>query len=144
MSFYMATTQIASEKTAMEISKLLAMAGAKQTLTSYSDDGEAEGLSFTIERNNVKIPFKLPVNWRAVMIAMQNDKKTSRSLCNKNQASRVAWRLILRWVQAQLALVEAGAVKIEEVFLPYAQQSNGQTIYQSFVEKKFLALAAHE
>ncbi len=140
----MATTQIAAEKTAMEISSLLAKSGAKQALTSYGDDGEAIGLSFIIERGGARIPFKLPVNADKVLQAMKNDRKTPGSLCNKEQAGRVAWRLILRWVQAQLALVETTAVKLEEVFLPYAQQQNGQTVYEAFAERKFLALEAHD
>ena len=33
------------------------------------------------------------------------------------QAYRVAWRNILDWVEAQMALLEIGMAKMEEVFL---------------------------
>jgi hypothetical protein len=44
----------------------------------------------------------------------------------------VAWRQILRWVQAQMALVETKMVKVEEVFLPYIQGPGGQTVYELY------------
>ena len=141
MSFYMATTQIAPEKTAMETSSLLGRFGAAQILTTY-EDGETVGLSFMIQKNGARIPFRLPVKWQPVMIAMQNDKKTPARLCNREQAIRVAWRLVYRWVQAQLALVEAGAVELEEVFLPYAETRNGQTVYELYSDSQFKMLAA--
>lgn len=139
MSFYMATTQIAPDKTAMEISSLLSEFGANQIMTSYHE-GDVVGLSFAIEKNGIRIPFKLPIKWEQVMIAMQNDRKTPRNLCNKKQAIRTAWRLILRWVQAQLALVEARAVELEEVFLPYAETKGGLTVYELYTDSRFKML----
>lgn len=141
MSFYMSTTQIAPEKTAMEISSLLGRHGASQILTSY-ENGEAVGLSFLIVRNGVSVPFRLPIKWEPVMRAMEKDKKTPPRLCNTEQAIKTAWRLVYRWVQAQLALVEAGAVDLEEVFFPYAQNRNGQTIYEIYAGNKFKQLSA--
>lgn len=141
MSFYMATTQIAPEKTAMETSSLLSSFGANQILSTY-ENGEAVGLSFMIQKNGARIPFKLPIKWEPVLAAMKKDKHTPQRLCVKDQAIRVAWRLVYRWVQAQLALVEAGAVELEEVFLPYAETSNGMTIYELYSENKFKQLAA--
>ena len=137
----MATTKIAPEKTAMEISSLLSKYGASQILTDY-EKGQVVGLSFMIQRNGVGIPFKMPIKAQAVLIAMNKDKQTPRHLCNDEQALRVAWRLILRWVEAQLALVEAGAAEIEEIFLPYARTQNGQTVYQIYSAKQFKQLGA--
>lgn len=54
---------------------------------------------------------------------------------------RVAWRQILRWVEAQLALIETGMAKAQEVFLPYAIVGN-QSMYQMVEERQFLALPA--
>ena len=141
MSFYMCTTKIDSEKTAMEISKTLSRAGANQILTDH-DNGDVVGLSFMIQRNGTRIPFKLPIKWEPVLRAMKDDRKTPRHLCNEDQAKRTSWRLILRWVEAQMALVDAGSVEIEEVFLPYAQTASGKTFYETFVEKDYKQLTA--
>jgi hypothetical protein len=45
-------------------------------------------------------------------------------------AINVAWRVIKDWVEAQLALIEANQVKIEQVFLPYAITAQGNTLYE--------------
>ena len=41
-------------------------------------------------------------------------------------------RAVRDWVRAQLALIEAGCVQIEEVFLPYMVGTNGQTLFEAF------------
>ena len=139
MSFYMATTSIDPEKTAMEVGKILAMHGATETMTVY-DKGIATALSFRIFQNGKPISFQLPIRADKVLIALKNDRKTPRNLCQPEQATRVAWRLVLRWVQAQLALVEVGAVDLVEVFLPYAHTGNGKTFYESLVNNGILML----
>ena len=54
------------------------------------------------------------------------------------QAYRVAWRNILDWVQAQMALLEIGMAKIEEVFLPYMQDREGVTFFERMEQRGFL------
>jgi len=49
----------------------------------------------------------------------------------------VAWRQILRWIEAQLALVDTEMVQIQEVFMPYLQMNTGQTLYEKLEETKF-------
>ncbi|MDD4980682.1 MAG: hypothetical protein PHC54_05390 [Candidatus Omnitrophica bacterium] len=66
---------------------------------------------------------------------MRNNNKIAQ------QAKRVAWRQILRWVEAQMALVETNMVKIQEVFMPYIQMTiSGQTLYEKIEQKGFIAL----
>src|SRR6266516_2976611 len=54
------------------------------------------------------------------------------------QAYRVAWRNILDWVLAQMALLEIGMAKMEEVFLPYMQDRDGVTFFERMEERGFL------
>ena len=51
---------------------------------------------------------------------------------------RVAWRNIRDWVMAQLALYETEIVEMPQVFLPFATDAKGQTLYEKMVEGKFL------
>jgi len=51
---------------------------------------------------------------------------------------RVAWRNIRDWVMAQLALYETEIVDMPQVFLPFATDQKGQTLYEKMVEGKFL------
>lgn len=136
--FYMASTKIAAEKTAAEITALLGWKGAKKILMEY-DNGEIVAVSFTITIGPKEIPFRLPVRWRACLEAMHRDRTTPRHLCKEEQAKRVAWRVVLRWLQAQLALVETGMVDLAEVMLPYVQMGE-RTFYEALAEKSFKAL----
>jgi len=139
MSIYMATTKKSPEQTAGQISSLLAAVGAKSVLTEYEDDGKAIGIAFRLLRGGQLLSFSLPVRWEPVLKAMENDKRTPNHLCHEDQAKRVAWRQIFRWVQAQLALIDVGCVEPEEVFLPYLQvDKTGQTLFEKLNNNQFL------
>jgi hypothetical protein len=43
---------------------------------------------------------------------------------------RVAWRHIRDWVMAQLALYETEIVDRLQVFIPFATDAKGQTLYE--------------
>ena len=60
---------------------------------------------------------------------------------SKEQAERVAWRILKDWVESQMAIVEAGMVKAEEVFLPYMLMAGDVTLFQA-IESKMLQLPA--
>ena len=139
MGLYMATTQITADKSANEVGIILASHGATETMMVY-ENGVASGLSFRINKGGRPVSFQLPVRADKVLVAMKNDRRIQRRLCNQEQAARVAWRLILRWVQSQLALVEVGVVDLAEVFLPYAHTSKGLTLYESLTQDGVLAL----
>ena len=55
-----------------------------------------------------------------------------------DQAYRVAWRNILDWVQAQMALLEIGMAKMEEIFLPYMLDRKGRTFFERMEQRGFL------
>lgn len=55
------------------------------------------------------------------------------------QAERTAWRNVRDWIMAQMAIVEAGQVQIDEVFLPYLTDGKGRTLYQLY-QGGYLAL----
>lgn len=57
----------------------------------------------------------------------------------REQAEKVAWRILKDWVEVQMALIDIGMVQFEEVFMPYIEVDNGQTIYQRLEDvKKYL------
>lgn len=133
----METTEIAPEKTIAEIEAVLVQYGVNAFLKEYAA-GAIEAVSFRIKVDATDIPFRLPCRWQAIATVFEKRKagkwnytlgpETKKACADK--ARKVAWRQILRWVQAQLALVETDMVKVEEVFFPYIQTRNGQTIYE--------------
>lgn len=134
MSIYMGTTKISAARTAGEIQEKLAASGAEAVQIEYDTAREAAALGFRITRAGTPLHYRLPVRWRAVHALMQRDKagkRNSRIKIDEAQSKRVAWRQILRWVEAQLALIDTNIVELPEVFLPYMQvDAEGTTFYQ--------------
>lgn len=127
------TTKISIEKTVSEIQKRLAMAGAKAILCEYNDAGIVSALSFRISTKHGIVSFKLPANIDGVFRCLIK-KQVPKKLRTKEQASRVAWRIIKDWIEAQCAIVEAEIADITEVFLPYAINKDNKTMYESIKE----------
>ena len=136
--FYMASTKISSEKTAAEIQMILGRNGAEKILMEY-ENGEVSAISFLIRMGPKEIPFRLPIRWQKCLKAMIKDKKTPTYYCNEEQAKRTAWRVILRWVQSQFALINTEMVELAEVMLPYAQTGEN-TLYEKIYNEGFKAL----
>ena len=134
------TTTIIAEKTASEIQKMLAMSKAQAVLCEYDDDAVMCAMSFRIITNYGVIFFRLPANTVGVYNALKQDNKVPKRLKTRAQAANVAWRILKDWIEAQLAIVDADMASITEVFLPYAQNKEGQTVYQSLEQTNFKQL----
>ena len=59
------------------------------------------------------------------------------------QAKRVAWRQLLRWTEAQLAMIDAGMAHAGEVFLAYAEVEPGVTFFQKVMSDPGRQIAGH-
>jgi len=135
MSILNYTTKIDADKTAGEISKMLSLAGASAVMTEYDKDGgHVSSLSFKMNVNGTNIAFKLPCDWNPILRILENDTKIPRRCVTREQAVRVAWRIVKDWVEAQLALIQTQMASTAEVFLPYAITGNGQTLYKTISE----------
>ena len=134
------TTTVDSFKTVSEIEHILVKHNAKSIMKNY--DGESiTGLSFLIDTGVQQIPVRLPVKIDECLEVLKKEKKNSpRSniKATREQAERVAWRILKDWVEAQMALLDIQMVRFEEIFLPYIETGNGQTIYERLEEKQFL------
>lgn len=150
-TLFMETTKIGPQKTVGEIQEVLGRYGASAIRTDYGN-GEVIGVSFTVLINHDQIPFRLPCRWSMVLETLMGRIRGERSeeyLEKKReeytpQAKRIAWRQILRWVEAQLALVETGMVKMQEVFIPYMLMDKGKTLYEKLEETQFKMLEHKE
>ena len=131
-TLFMETTEVPAERTAAEISAEILKAGATQIATDY-EDGSITGLRWTMRVYANDVTFAMPARVTPVYKILLS-RKGFTTLWVKNsdgtlttkpyhaeiyaKARRVAWRQLLRWVQAQLAMIETGMVRPEEVFLP--------------------------
>lgn len=134
------TTIISTEKTAAEIQKKLAMAMAQAVLCEYDPETIMCAMSFRIMTPHGLIFFRLPANTQGVFKALKTDDRVPKRLKTKEQAAKVAWRILKDWVEAQLAIVDAEMADMTEVFLPYAQGEDGRTMYQMCDQSGFKML----
>lgn len=133
------TTKVPANRSVQEIQEMLQKGGASGVLLEYEKGtGRIGGLVFQIEFDGKKLGFKLPLAWRdaqAVLSAENNPRAE-----DDDYAYRVAWRILRDWVDVQMALIAIKQVQLPQVFLPYAIQGNGKTIYQNILENPGLLL----
>ncbi|MBA7709039.1 hypothetical protein ES703_117946 [subsurface metagenome] len=134
------TTSIEAVKTVGEIQGILAGHGAKSIKTDYSNDGQVEALSFLVLTPHGEVGIRLPIDPDAVLkvLTQQNRLgKVPKRYVNRAQATRVAWRIVKDWVEAQMAILETEMVKMEQIFLPYVITQSGRTLYEAMVDSHF-------
>jgi hypothetical protein len=131
-SIFMGTTSVPANQTIGEISSCLIRAGATQIATDFAPGGKVEAVRFGL--NVAGIPqavyFRLPCRTAKLLKLLRNDAA---------QAERTAWRQVLRWVQAQMAMIDVGMIQTHEVFMPYAViPGTDQTMFQAWESQKQL------
>ena len=133
------TTQIPPEKTIREIQKELIKHGARSILIDY-DNKEISALSFNINTPMGNKGIRLPCNQSAVLNILKRqhpNRDISKGSAADMQAHRVAWRIILYWVKAQMAILETEMVTMDQIFLPYMIANDGKTFYEKLLDSKF-------
>ncbi len=134
------------EKIFAELQQTLASHGAKQISYDYGEDGKVHGVEFAVIVHDRRIRVKLPARIEQAQAVLKRQwdegtishKRGRENTYGYEQAYRVAWRNILDWVQAQMALLEIGMAKMEEVFLPYMQDREGVTLFERMEARGFL------
>jgi hypothetical protein len=138
------TTKITAEKTISEIHAMLRNFGATSIKTDYQDK-EAVALSFMVATKHGDMAFRLPANVPAVEQVLWTRyvqrRGVPRASTGREQAARVAWRVVKDWLEAQLALIETEMVRLDQVLLPYMiTGEQGETVYQLMEQRQFQAL----
>lgn len=134
------TTTVDAFKTVSEIEYILMKHRARSIMKNY--EGEAiTGLSFLIDTGVQQIPVRMPVKVDECLKVLKKEKRENprkQIRDTREQAERVAWRILKDWIEAQMALLDIEMVRFEEIFLPYIEVPGGQTIYERLEEKQFL------
>lgn len=122
------TTAVEVHKSLGEIQAALASHGAWKIMVDYDSTGNPVGITFGIETPDGPRGFLLPANVAGVKAVFSRQKVRA----PEGQAERTAWRNIRDWIMAQMAIVEAGQVELQEVFFPYLTDGRGRTVYQLY------------
>lgn len=139
------TTSIDPQTTAAECLAILAKHGANHVAISFNGNREPDGLSFAIETPWGPRHFALPINVSGTQKAL--DKAYAKRLVERRHTSeeharRVAWRVMKAWIDAQLALIEAGLADLAEIMLPWMMVDNDRTLYAAYQDNQQSALEA--
>lgn len=137
------TTKIDPMRTATEVQALLFRHGARRVSIDQDTAGKPTGLFFVLEAAWGQGEYQLPVNaagvHRALVKAYDSGNWPSNTRRpDERQAERVAWRICLDWIEAQLAVVEAGLVTADQALFPYLIADGERTTYERFVAMKML------
>lgn len=138
---WMEESRKSAEQTVGDIQKVLGKYGAKSIHLEY-EKGEVEKVFFELERVGLRLPFRVPCKWNAVLELLigrrVRDRKPNEDDIRK--AKKIAWRQTYRWIEAQMAYVRTGMVKAEEVFLPYFVGADDKTLFEAIEESGFKML----
>ena len=122
------TTEIDAFRSIGEIQGILASHGATKIMVDY-ESGQPVGVTFAVDTEHGVRGFSLPANVDGVRTVFAKQRVKAQP----GQAERTAWRNICDWIYAQMAIIEAGMVQMDEVFLPYLIDSHGNTLYQAYL-----------
>lgn len=122
------TTKVDVYTTIGEIQKQLVKHGAMRIIQDYDEENRIIALSFQINTPAGIRGIRLPANVNAVHAVLHRQKIK----CDREQAERVAWRILKDWVEAQMAILESEMVQLDEIFLPYMVSNNGQTLFEAY------------
>lgn len=128
---FMGTTRVEANQTVGEIVGELVKAGAKSINTDYQN-GKITGIRWIMRVGTTDQLFDMPIRIEPVL----------KKLGNREQAERVAWRQLLRWVQAQNAMIDCGMADPAEVYFGYfvPDPQNNRTLFAQLMERQFKAL----
>lgn len=122
------TTKVDVYTTLGAIQGQLVKHGAKKIMQDYDDHGRIAALTFLIDTPAGMRGIRLPANVDKVHSVLHRQKVK----CDREQAERVAWRIVKDWVEAQMAILESEMVQMDEIFLPYMVNNNGQTLFEAY------------
>ena len=142
------TTKISVESSINEIRAILVAAGATAIMDEYDGARNITALSFKAPTQFGVVAFRLPIDVAAATLVLNKQatmrKIPKRYLNDTEQARRIGWRIMKDWLLAQLAIIEMGMVKLEQIFLPYAQNAHGETVYEYMAGTRFKDLALED
>lgn len=121
------TSKIPSVQSISEIQTDLVIHGARKVMMDFDENGKAQGIMFGIEVEGKKMAFSITADVDSVMAVFKEQNVKA----DREQAERTAWRNVRDWIQAQMAFVECGNAKLEQVLFPYLTDGR-KTIFEAY------------
>lgn len=125
------TTEVAPEKSAQQIRNYLRQWKAEEVSESYDAQGSISGMGFVMGG----IAYRLTCDYQGVYQRLRADPDVPRRLSTREQARRVAWRMLVGWVKYQIEVVESGLFAKEAILMPHRLTSSGETAWEVYKVK---------
>lgn len=128
------TTKVDVYTTIGAIQGMLVKHGAKKIMQDYDENGRIRAICFAIDTPTGLRGIQLPAKVENVLAVLRQQKVKA----DYEQAERVAWRIVKDWVAAQMAILESEMVQLDEIFLPYMVNREGNTFYQLYCANQLM------
>ncbi len=124
---YAESTSVPSEKSRMDIEKILTTHGA-DTVAAITGTGRAEIL-FEMRDRRIRFRITLPDRRdRRFTHHSKGARTATAAAANYEQAVRQSWRALYLVIRARLEAIEAGIETFEEAFLAHIELPSGETV----------------
>jgi hypothetical protein len=140
------TTEVPASRSIDNIERLLVDFDASNIMKEYEELQQLPGkictsISFIVEVEGMKLPFRLPANVQKVATWLKKQKPQTTPKTIAEQANRIAWKQQHEILHLQLGQIEMNQLEKLEVFFPYLYDiQNRQTYYQKIKEGGFKQL----
>lgn len=146
------STKISATQTVAEMQALLAEHGARRISVDYDEQGVPNALEFMLVTPHGQRLFSLPADASRMKALLEQEERAGNlkagsraERTSRAQAERVAWRVMKTWLEAQLALVAASLVDLDQALLPFLQVgASGETLYEAYKAQEHLAITGRE
>lgn len=130
------TSTVSVERTIASIEQLLVDIGASHIEKQYNK-GMPVSIIFSMPSpDNTVISFKLPAHIDEALVIMRTipEYRNKGPKWIEAQSQRTAWRIVLNWVEAQVAMIQLNQVSPLQLFLPHVfNRMTGETFYEVIV-----------
>ncbi len=140
------TTEVPAVTSIARIENLLVAFGATNIMKEYAEVKPLIGrrctsISFMIEIDGMKLPFRLPANVDRVVKWLRKQKPNAADKTIAEQSERIAWKQQHEMLHLQLGQIEMEQLEKLEVFFPYLYDiTRNESYYEKLKQGGFKAL----
>jgi hypothetical protein len=142
------TSSLPVESSISIIQRALIQHKVRRIVFEQDGEGSTTALSFEMVVSGKRLAFRLPVRFDGVRPLVEqafrdSHQKRPTGPALDAQTQRTAWANVKDWVLAQMALIDAAQVKVEEVFFPYLLDESDRTVFEAFEARLSLPAPKH-